>query len=501
MRGSLSLISTLIMILFTASLQARIIHVPSDSSTIQGGINGAVDGDTVMVLPGTYYEHDIDFLGKAIVVTGTAPDDSAVVAATVVDADSSGRVFIFHSGEDTTSILSGLSVTNGLADTGGGIYCTNSSPLISHCMITRNSTYYAGGGINCENSSPNISKNLIVGNSVDFGDGGGISCGYSSNPLIYNNIINGNSAGAGGGIYIHAQSSPIVNNNIIAYNQSIDVVPPHFAAGAGISVGLASATIINNTITQNYSSNYGGGIYLQQNNNTIVVNTILWGNSAPLGPEIALRDFSGPGATLTISYSDVEGGQGSVYMESMSTLYWGQGMIDSDPLFADSGYHLQSNSPCIDTGDPSILDACLPPGLSEDRSDMGAYGGEENCGWPVIVPGVDLSLYPTGPTTVPIGEFLDFHTYIFNNMDRTVSGDYWLSVQLPNSTEFLIPEILLNYSNPLSGQIQPFGSVDLDNWLFIPGRADTGSYRLIGRIGDYPDTITDEESFEFQVVE
>jgi hypothetical protein len=87
----------------TQSLQATIIHVPADSSTIQGGINGAVDGDTVMVAPGTYHEHDIDFFGKAITVMGTDPEDSIVVAATIVDGDSLGRVFNFHSGEDTMS--------------------------------------------------------------------------------------------------------------------------------------------------------------------------------------------------------------------------------------------------------------------------------------------------------------------------------------------------------------------------------------------------------------
>jgi len=102
MRASAFFLAVFLLIICSATVQARVIHVPADSSTIQGGINGASNGDTVMVHPGTYYEHDIDFLGKAITVTGTDPEDSAVVASTVVDADSLGSIFVFQSGEDTT---------------------------------------------------------------------------------------------------------------------------------------------------------------------------------------------------------------------------------------------------------------------------------------------------------------------------------------------------------------------------------------------------------------
>ncbi len=49
----------LLVCLFTfvsLSAQAKIIHVPSDSATIQQGIYGSVNGDTVLVALGTYYE-------------------------------------------------------------------------------------------------------------------------------------------------------------------------------------------------------------------------------------------------------------------------------------------------------------------------------------------------------------------------------------------------------------------------------------------------------------
>jgi hypothetical protein len=116
-------------------------------------------------------------------------------------------------------------------------------------------------------------------------------------------------------------------------------------------------------------------------------------------------------------------------------------------------------------------------------------------------PGVAISIAPSGPTTVPAGGTLEFSTTIQNNSSNNVEGDYWLSALLPNSVEFLIPEALINYPNPLHGQIVPFGSLELSDELWVHPRADTGSYQLIGRIGNYPNAIIDEDSFEFQVVE
>ena len=55
-------------------LSATTINIPSDYSTIQEGINASVDGDTVLIAQGTYYENLI--LEKEIVLTSHAINDN-----------------------------------------------------------------------------------------------------------------------------------------------------------------------------------------------------------------------------------------------------------------------------------------------------------------------------------------------------------------------------------------------------------------------------------------
>jgi subtilisin family serine protease len=97
---------------------------------IQEAIDVALDGDTVVVGMGTYYE-SIDFKGKRITVRSVAPGDSAVVAGTVIDGGDSGRVVTFASGEGPETVLSGFTIFGGEV----GIYCYGSSPVISNCVV------------------------------------------------------------------------------------------------------------------------------------------------------------------------------------------------------------------------------------------------------------------------------------------------------------------------------------------------------------------------------
>jgi parallel beta-helix repeat protein/predicted outer membrane repeat protein len=485
-----------IIFLAVTSGLATTIQVPGDYNTIQAGMDAAENGDTVLVANGIYTgfgNKDLDYHGKAIaVISEHGPE------ATIIDCEDAGRGFYFHSGEGPGSRLEGFTIRHGYPylDDGGGIKCSNSSPSITNCIISRNSaeqgggiycqnssltltscriddnyaldrygggicydgdnnalltdcvisgnttplhgggiycywfssvfitgctisgnTSYEGGGIDCRYATVTLSDCSITNNRVEGGYGGGINgyqfftlritnCAISENTAqggpggsgagvfanqpctIANCIISGNTASNdGGGIYCFLFSSSTITGCAISGNIAGSV-----GGGIGISGdrptvnnciisnnragtsggGIGPATVTNCTIFGNTANVSGGGII----GSGIVKNCIVWNNQ----PDEIYSSSSKP----TVTYSDVEGG------------WAGVGNIDVDPYFRDSDngdFHLMAtycedeyDSPCIDKGDPTILDSLLDcfHGLGANRSDMGAYGGD-NADWPTAV--------------------------------------------------------------------------------------------------------------------
>jgi hypothetical protein len=388
MRGLVLVIAALLTG-FATSSQATIIHVPADSSTIQGGIDGAADGDTVLVADGHYTgagNRDIDFHGKGIVVmSGNGPDACFV---DVYGTETEPHVgFRFRSGEDSTSVLRGFTIRWGhTLGVGGGVSCEDSSPTIEGNRILGNRAgeprfeVGAGGGIGCLGASfPIIRNNEIADNSC-YGHGGGISCDGAS-PTIANNVIRNNLASWGGGISCEGSAAPVIVNDILAGNEA----GRGRGDGGAIFSDGASPQVLNCTIVENRGEK-GGGIYCAESE-IVVANTILWGNYTPWdGPELWIGPWNRP-STFTILYSDVAGGEALVHLDGGSVLNWGPGMIDADPrLVSFHGFDFLLkgvSSPCIDAGDPALEDGFDWPGWYPNgpRSDMGAYGGPGNVGW------------------------------------------------------------------------------------------------------------------------
>jgi parallel beta-helix repeat protein len=241
---------------------------------------------------------------------------------------------------------------------GGAIMCSSLYPsvTISNNTVSDNLAFDDGGGICIMGSSPNltVTHNIITGNSAN--GAGGISCYYLDYGVsISNNTINDNhTTSYGGGVGFAYSDRTLFSNNIVTENTTNGY-------GGGIECWDSSPSIINNTIINNRAvgrpDGYGGGIGSSYYSDPIITNTILWNNFAYTGREIFISSSSYP-SSLTISYSNVNGGQTSVYVDPDCTLDWGDGMIDASPLFVNDGvsdFHITWESPCRDAGDNSAV--------------------------------------------------------------------------------------------------------------------------------------------------
>jgi hypothetical protein len=142
---------------------------------------------------------------------------------------------------------------------------------------------------------------------------------------------------------------------------------------------------------------------------------------------------------LSVSHTAVNGGLAGIVTDPASALEWGDGNIDADPLFADTGYwdanetpedmnddfwvngdyHLKSEagrwdpdtetwvidevtSPCIDTGNPCILPE-EEPGPNGCKVNIGVYGGTVEASKSTMEP-VFPSSYSTYDDWVALGK-------------------------------------------------------------------------------------------------
>jgi len=186
-------------------------RVPGDYNTIQACINAAQTGDECVVAPGIYNER-INFLGRALKLRSFGGASVTTIDGTGLN----GSVVTCDRGEAASTILDGFTITGGNGFDGGGMYNYYSSPTVTNCAFSENSTTGSGGGIYNQSSSPTVTNCTFNGNSA-IQYGGGIY-NSSSSPRLTNCTFSGNTALYLGGAIYSSSSSPKVTNCILGRN-------------------------------------------------------------------------------------------------------------------------------------------------------------------------------------------------------------------------------------------------------------------------------------------
>lgn len=232
---------------FWAGVNVNCIAPLGPKRTIQAAINAAANGDTVLVMPGTYLE-TIDLDGKAITLTGAAGPNT-----TTIDGNGDGPVVLCNSLEGPNTIIQGFTIRNGYVDgDGGGLLIALASPTVNNCIIRDNVATDWGGGMYSINASPTISNCMFFNNEGFLGGGAFTRFGQ---PQFISCDFTGNEASLwGGGLLLDHCAGASLSDCDFSTNDA--------PVGGGVMGNYGEAAFENCDFADNLAGASGGGAYL-----------------------------------------------------------------------------------------------------------------------------------------------------------------------------------------------------------------------------------------------
>ncbi len=298
----------------------------------------------------------------------------------------SGTAFFFDGG-----LVSGNHASGTTGGNGGGIAIVSSyMPNLLGLEVVDNVAERDGGGAWFQDTLSLLLSGSDLEANSSAGSGGGMALAgadATTSASLMLNLFHGNEAPLGAGIFLSDANLLLKATRFVGNWATV--------SGAGMYAERSTVDMSNNLLVANMADDLGGGMVFEDTRGQVANNTLTRNSALGGGSGIA---FSSSGAYPNIRNNIISHGDTSALLAPASS---GEAFtyndiypqrvdgptLDDTNLFADPMFvtdvatatapplewdlHLQSDSPCIDSGspDPFYTDT------DGTRNDMGAYGG------------------------------------------------------------------------------------------------------------------------------
>jgi hypothetical protein len=239
---------------------------------VQAALVAAVDGDEILVAPGTYDE-PLNLLGKRVHLRGVGGPEVTTLR------NAAGSVITCVNGETLETVVSGFTIRDGLGTLatnctgggpqlglfGGGIYAVDSSLSVHDCTLTENgnqtgSSLRGGAAIYVQDGQLAVHDSRFTFNGTGgsgTSHGAGIALCGTGQLTVSDSTFDGNGRLNNGGGGIHVIGSGLLvercrfTNNTASFGAGVFALP-------GWGGNAATAQVRDSSFSDNYSSNGGG---------------------------------------------------------------------------------------------------------------------------------------------------------------------------------------------------------------------------------------------------
>jgi hypothetical protein len=352
------------------------------ATKIQDAVNAAQAGETVLVTNGVYatggWVDETSVTNRVAITRPLLVQSVNGPSLTVIRGDRANdpypgvRCAYLADG----AVLSGFTLTNGMATNGGGAWCASMNAVITNCFLIGNRANFGGRGGGAYGGTLDNCNLSLNSHQSGLGQGGGAYAADLKNCTVFGNT----SRGGGGVAFCTVSNSMIMSNSVGVLDQGGGAYRSilyncyligNCACGAHALGGGAAVSTLNNCVLRgNYAVDMGGGGV----SSCTLSNCTLVENSPPGAAGSALNNCifyynSGDGYNSTLNYCCTS------YLPSK-----GIGNFTNEPAFIDlagGDLGLRPGSPCIDSGQnlyaSSALDLDGHPRIANGTVDVGAY--------------------------------------------------------------------------------------------------------------------------------